>query len=155
MSVAATMWLTEFLPARIRWPVVLLLLPFLYAMFFTFPLGDDFGRAVLANGLFDWQGGLRDLGLNWMHWSGRYTHLFLVVFLGDAVMTRAGYGMVCLGVLSLYGIALHGIFRHIAAGARPQERLFLTLIAVLALASGHQAQSTQLVQHSRKMSYNL
>lgn len=120
-------------------PLVLLLVPFCYAMFFTFPLGDDFVRALLAEGLFDWRGGLQDLGLHWMRWSGRYTHHFLVVFLGDAVMTRAGYGTVCLGVFSLYGIALFGIFRHLAAGARPQELAFLTLASLLALAAGHDA----------------
>jgi hypothetical protein len=120
-------------------PLVLLLVPYCYAMFFTFPLGDDFVRALLADGLFDWRGALSDLGLHWMRWSGRYTHHFLVVFLGDAVMTRAGYGAVCLGVFSLYGIALFGIFRHVAAGARPQELAFLTLASLLALAAGHDA----------------
>ena len=119
----------------------LLLLPFLYAMFFTFPLGDDFARALKAQGLFDWIGGLKDLAWHWLHWSGRYTHHFLVVFLGDAVMTRAGYGAVCLGVLSLYGIALYGIYREIAAGARPQECLFLTLASLAALVAGHAALS--------------
>ena len=117
----------------------LLLLPFVYAMFFAFPFGDDFGRALLANGLFDLYGGLKDLGRQWMLWSGRYTHHFLVVFLGDAVMTRTGYGAVCLGAFSLYGVALFGIFSQIAAGARLQDRLFLTLVSLAALAAGHSA----------------
>ncbi len=124
---------------RCSLPVALLLLPFLYAMFFTFPFGDDFGRALLANGLFDWAGGLRDAGRNWLLWSGRYTHHFLVVFLGDAVLTRAGYGAVCLGVFALYGVALFGIFRHVADGARTPELAFLTLLSLLALAAGHPA----------------
>jgi len=116
-----------------------LLLPFAYAMFFAFPLADDFGRAVLAHGLFDWVGGLHDLVWHWLHWSGRYTHHFLAVFLGDAVLTRAGYGAVCLGVFSLHGVALYGIFSQLAAGARRQERAFLTLASLAALAAGHEA----------------
>ena len=117
----------------------LLLLPFVYAMFFAFPFADDFGRALLADGLFDWRGGLQDAGRHWLLWSGRYTHHFLVVFLGDAVMTRAGYGAVCLGVFSLYGVALFGIFSQVAAAARLQDRLFFTLASLAALASGHPA----------------
>ncbi|HTP61926.1 MAG TPA: hypothetical protein VMJ14_07575 [Burkholderiales bacterium] len=117
----------------------MLLLPFAYAMFFAFPFADDFGRALLANGLFDWRGGLQDVGRHWLLWSGRYTHHFLVVFLGDAVMTRTGYGAVCLGVFSLYGFALFGIFSQIAAGARLQERVFFTLVSLVALAAGHSA----------------
>lgn len=119
--------------------LLLLLSPFIYAMFFTFPLGDDFGRALSANGLFDWYGGFHDLGLKWMRWSGRYTHHFLVIFLGDAVMSRAGYGLVCSSILSLYGIALFGIFRHIASTMRLQEHLFLALAGVVTIVTGHPA----------------
>jgi hypothetical protein len=124
---------------RYSLPLFLLLAPFPYAMFFTFPFGDDFVRAVVAHGLFDWVGGLMDVGLHWLRWSGRYTHHFLVVFLGDAVLSRAGYGAVCLGVFALYGIALFAMFRRIAAGARPQELAFFTLASLLALAAGHQS----------------
>lgn len=116
-----------------------LLLPFAYAAFFTFPLGDDFARAVLAHGLFDWVGGLHDAVWNWRHWGGRYTHHFLAVFLGDAVLTRAGYGALCLAVLALYGVAVFGITSEIAAGARPRERLELALAALAALCAGHRA----------------
>ena len=131
------------MPTRIGYgPSLLLgalLLPFAYATFFTFPIGDDFARAVLAHGLFDWIGGLHDMAWNWRNWSGRYTHHFLAVFLGDAVLTRAGYGALCLAVLALYGAAVYGIASEIAAGARRGDRLGLALAALAALCAGHRA----------------
>ena len=116
-----------------------LLAPFAYAAYFAFPFGDDFARSFLAHGLFDAIGGLHDMVWNWRHWSGRYTHHFLTVFLGDAVLTRAGYGTLCLSVMALYGVALHGIAGALVPQSRPADRLFIALAGLAALACGHEA----------------
>nr|GBO97007.1 hypothetical protein RVX_2046 [Nitratidesulfovibrio sp. HK-II] len=117
----------------------IVLFPFLYAMAFTFPLGDDFPRALLANGLFDLRGAVLDSARSWFFWSGRYTHHFLVVFLGDAALNRPAYTAVLLVVFLSYGGALYGILSSIARDLPPSLRLLFALAGLVALACGHRA----------------
>ena len=117
--------------------LLLLLLPFAYAAFFTFPGGDDYARALLAGHLFDLYGGIKEMLRAWMKWSGRYTHHFLVVFLGDAATSRAGYAIACLGNMALHYVALTGICREIAAPAPRRTAATLALFLLFSLAATH------------------
>lgn len=98
---------------------LLAIAPFLYALFFCFPAGDDFDEATRAMSLFDLPGGIYEIGREWLTWSGRYAYHFLAVFLGKAVESRTLCGVVCAMPLSTYGLACvllcrsaHGNWRH-------------------------------------------
>lgn len=122
---------------RISWKysalVLLLLAPFVYAFFYTFPAEDDYCRANSALYLFDVWTGLTSIVSAWLRSSGRYVHHFLVVFLGDAVSWRAGYAGVCLGVLGVYAAALGGIWRRVGGAATRETSWFLALAGVATL----------------------
>ena len=112
------------------------LLPFVYALGFLFPRGDDFDEVTRAMFLFDLPGGLYEVGREWITWSGRYTYHFLAVFLGKAGELRWVYGLVCGGVMALYGVAFSGLARQ--AGARAGDAALLGGFAILALCACHQ-----------------
>lgn len=112
------------------------LAPFAYALGFLFPRGDDFDEVTRAMFLFDLPGGLYEVGREWLTWSGRYTYHFLAVFLGKAGELRWVYGLVCGGVMALYGVAFSGLARQ--AGARAGDAALLGALAVLALCACHQ-----------------
>lgn len=124
---------------RYSLPLIFLIAPFIYSMFYTFPLGDDFGRALEARWIFDWYRGFHHMGLQWLHWCGRFTHTFFVVFLGDAALSRAGYGIVCTSIISLYAIALHGIYRHVTASRDNASALFFSLFGIASILAWHTA----------------
>lgn len=112
------------------------LAPFVYALGFCFPRGDDFDEVTRAMFLFDLPGGLYEIGREWLTWSGRYTYHFLAVFLGKAGELRWAYGLICGGVMALYGVAFAGLARQ--AGARAGDAALLGGLAVLALCACHQ-----------------
>ena len=115
----------------------LFLLPFLYASFFTFPNGDDFARAVKARYLFDILGGFEEMGRAWWKWSGRYTHHFLIVFLGDTATSSWTYGLVCIGNMLLHLVSLAGICRELAGPCKKSTPLFMGLFLLLGLMCSH------------------
>lgn len=117
-------------------PLCCALLPFVYALGFCFPRGDDFDEVTRAMFLFDLPGGLYEIGREWLTWSGRYTYHFLAVFLGKAGELRWAYGLICGGVIALYGAAFSGLARQ--AGARAGDAALLGGLAVLALCACHQ-----------------
>ena len=82
-----------------------LLAPFIFAYGFIFPQGDDFDEATRAVCLFDFIGGLYEVGREWFSWSGRYTYHFMAVFFGKAAESRFWSGAVCFGVLCSYAFA--------------------------------------------------
>ena len=88
----------------------ILLIPFVLSMGFIFPAGDDFARCNMASRLFDVTGGLHEMGSAWWKWSGRYTHHFLVVFLGRVVLSREACALTAAGMALLHLIPLYGIF---------------------------------------------
>lgn len=118
---------------------LILLIPFVYAMGFTFPLGDDFARSNEARHIFDFYGGLHEMGRAWWKWSGRYTHHFLVLFLGDLVVTRETYALACAGLGLLYFTSLYGIFSTLQGKGKGRESVFLALFCVFGIYSGHQS----------------
>ncbi|MBD5625949.1 MAG: hypothetical protein HDQ90_00285 [Desulfovibrio sp.] len=109
------------------------LAPFVWALGFCFPRGDDFDEVTRAMFLFDLPGGLYEVGREWLTWSGRYTYHFLAVFLGKAGELRAVSGLVCGAVLALHGAAFYGFAR--AAGVWRRDAAPLALLAVLALCA--------------------
>lgn len=119
--------------------IVVLLLPFFYSMTMLFPDADDLLRAVLANGLFDVPGGLAEMHRAWMEHSGRFTHHFLVVFLGDAAMSRTAYSVVCMGGLGITAAALYSIFSTLSSPGSKTIPLFLTLFCLLTIQCAHTA----------------
>lgn len=111
----------------------LLLIPFCWAAFYTFPFGDDFSRAIKARHLFDFAGGIKEMFRAWWTWSGRFFHHFLIIFLGDAVTTRAGYAMLCLGHMLLYFISLLGIITTLSPGQKRTDQIFLAFFLFASL----------------------
>ncbi|MDE7371171.1 MAG: hypothetical protein K2N07_05430, partial [Desulfovibrio sp.] len=109
------------------------LAPFVWALGFCFPRGDDFDEVTRAMFLFDLPGGLYEVGREWLTWSGRYTYHFLAVFLGKAGELRLAAGLVCGAVLALHGAAFYGFAR--AAGVCRRDAAPLALLAVLALCA--------------------
>ncbi|RXF77237.1 hypothetical protein EKK70_07850 [Desulfovibrio sp. DS-1] len=124
---------------RIRWqhsiPLILLLVPFFWAMGFTFPVGDDFARSNEARFWFDIPQALESMGRSWWTWSGRYTHHFLVIFLGKSAESRFGYTLVCIAICLLYWGALWNIFSELSHNKRKAEAFFIASVCMLALYS--------------------
>jgi hypothetical protein len=119
--------------------LLIIIVPFGYAAFFCMPMADDFARANAAQGLFDWISGLKEVRDYWLNWSGRYLHHFMVIFLGYAVKTSFGYASVCLGVISIYLLALHGIFLQLCGAYRLKTVIFLAISGLATLLAAHQA----------------
>ncbi|MBD5418051.1 MAG: hypothetical protein HDR50_10480 [Desulfovibrio sp.] len=109
------------------------LAPFVWALGFCFPRGDDFDEVTRAMFLFDLPGGLYEVGREWLTWSGRYTYHFLAVFLGKAGELRFAAGLMCGAVLALHGAAFYGFAR--AAGVARRDAAPLALLAVLTLCA--------------------
>ena len=117
----------------------ILLLPFFYAMLFTFPEGDDWPRAALALHLFDYNTALGDMLHAWRTWSGRYIHHFFVVFFGDAALHPTLYATICTTVLLVYGVGFWGIFRTVSASNNILRPILLASLCLLGLCCGYQA----------------
>ncbi|SFL47243.1 hypothetical protein SAMN05421830_102328 [Desulfomicrobium norvegicum] len=117
--------------------LVVLIIPFYIAMGFTFPLGDDFTRANAARGIFDIGKAVEEMFHAWTSWSGRYTHHFLVVFLGKAAESRVGYTLVCATGVSVYWISFYGIFFELFGRKRRGDSFIIASICMLAFLSGH------------------
>ena len=115
----------------------ILLIPFVLSMGFIFPAGDDFARCNMASRLFDVTGGLHEMGSAWWKWSGRYTHHFLVVFLGRVVLSREACALTAAGMALLHLVPLYGIFSTLQGGRR-RESVFLALFCLLAIYCGYQ-----------------
>ncbi|EPR40840.1 hypothetical protein dsx2_3280 [Desulfovibrio sp. X2] len=130
---------------RINWKysflAAILLLPFFYSMWFTFPAGDDFMCANLARYPFDLYTSIQRMGWEWWTWSGRYTYHFLSIFVGDAATTRSGYALVCTGVALVYFTALLGIFRELCEGRHVGNAVFFALVCLLTVFAGHRTLS--------------
>jgi len=117
--------------------IIIALLPFAYACGFLFPRGDDFDEVTRAMFPFDLPGGLYEVAREWLTWSGRFTYHFLAVFLGKAGALRPLYGLVCAGVMSLYGLGVFGLARE--AGATRRNALFCGLTGTLVVLCCHQS----------------
>lgn len=125
----------EKLPVR-TWHIILLLLllvPFFVAAWYTFPLGDDFSRSNKAGYLFDVWGGIKEMLRAFDRWSGRYTHHFIIVFLGKAAAYRFTYGLLVTVFMALHPVALYGIFKNLAPSQSTREHIFLTLFTFASL----------------------
>jgi hypothetical protein len=118
---------------------LLLCIPFFYCMFSLFPLADDFGRARTARYLFDFYEAQREIISAWKSWSGRFTHHFVVVFWGDAVLHRFSYGLLCSAVVALYGVSVFGILNRVCQGVQKVSCLFLAVSSVLLIFCAYQA----------------
>lgn len=108
-----------------------LLLPFIYALGFCFPRGDDFDEACRAMFIFDLPGGIYEIAREWLTWSGRYTYHFLAVFLGKAAHIRAANGFVCGLVMALYFLSLYGLAR--LENCDRAKAAFFAVFALLAI----------------------
>lgn len=120
-------------------PLLLLLAPFFIAMAYTFPSGDDFSRANEARTWFDIGQALESMGKSWWTWSGRYTHHFLVIFLGKSAESRFGYMAVCVFVSLLYWVSLWGIFKGVTKGGEKAQAFFISSVCMLTLYSCYPA----------------
>jgi len=119
--------------------LLIIILPFVYAAFFCVPLGDDFARSNIAQGLFDWGNGIIEVRGKWSTWSGRYFHHFIVIFLGDSIKSSLGYAVVCLGVLAITLVSLYGIFSQLCGTHRQGTVVFLATGGLVTLLTAHQA----------------
>lgn len=117
---------------------VLLLLPYLVSMFLVFPIADDIGRANQALCMFDISSAIEEVHRAYMSWSGRFTHHFLVIFLGDAATRRLYYGSVLVVVALVYWISLFGIFNELQDKRERLSSFLLATVCVLAFLSMHQ-----------------
>ncbi len=108
-----------------------LLLPFIYALGFCFPRGDDFDEACRAMFIFDLPGGIYEIAREWLTWSGRYTYHFLAVFLGKAAHIRAANGLLCALVMFLYFLSLYGLAR--LENCDRAKALFFAIFALFAI----------------------
>lgn len=107
------------------------LLPFLYALGFCFPRGDDFDEACRAMFIFDLPGGIYEIVREWLTWSGRYTYHFLAVFLGKAAHIRFMNGLVCGLVMALYFLSLYGLAR--LKNCTKGKAVFFAIFSLLAI----------------------
>lgn len=112
------------------------LLPFGWALGFLYPRGDDFDYATRAMFFLDLPGGLYEAGKEWLFWSGRYTHHFLVVFLGKGGVSPALSALVCASVMALHALAGYLLARALG-GSRPWAALW-GLFALFCLLACHQ-----------------
>lgn len=119
--------------------LVVLIIPFYIAMGFTFPLGDDFARANYARGIFDIGKAVEEMVHAWTSWSGRYTHHFLIIFLGKAAESRLGYTLVCAAGVSVYWLSFYGIFHELFGRKRRGDSFLIASVCTLAFLSGHPA----------------
>jgi glycerol uptake facilitator-like aquaporin len=119
--------------------LVLCLIPFAYVAGFAYPAGDDFQRAIKARYLFDLYEGLHEMLRAWWTGSGRFTHHFLIVFLGDLAESRAGYAAACLGGILLFGTGLAGLFSTLAREDTVSNGIVPALIGLFAVYGGFQA----------------
>lgn len=120
------------------WPFFLLLLaPFIYALGFCFPRGDDFDEATRAMFLFDLPGGLYEIGREWLNWSGRYTYHFLAVFLGKLPHLRNLAAIFGLGLFTLYFYASYAIGA--ASGLRPRHACLFGLVVLFVILCSWQS----------------
>lgn len=122
--------------------LVVLIVPFYIAMGFTFPLGDDFARANYSRGIFDIGKAVEEMVHAWTSWSGRYTHHFLIIFLGKAAESRLGYTLVCAAGVSLYWFSFYGIFHELLGRKRPGDSFLIASVCTLAFLCGHPALNT-------------
>lgn len=119
--------------------LVVLILPFYIAMGYTFPLGDDFARANYARGIFDIGKAVEEMVHAWTSWSGRYTHHFLIIFLGKAAESRMGYALVCATGVSVYWFSFYGIFFELLGRKRRSDSFLIASVCMLAFLCGHPA----------------
>ena len=112
------------------------LLPFCWALGFLYPRGDDFDYATRAMFFLDLPGGLYEAGKEWLFWSGRYTHHFLVVFLGKGGVCPALAAVVCASVMALHALAGYVLARALG-GSRPWSALW-GLFSLFCLLACHQ-----------------
>ena len=119
--------------------LIVCLIPFAYVAGFAFPAGYDFDRALHARYLFDLPAALHEMLHAWWGWSGRFTHQFLVVFLGNLAESRAGYAAACIGGMLVFGTGLAGLFTELAHEDTPGNRLVPPLIGLFAVYGGFQA----------------
>ena len=130
---AGRAWLALVWPGLVWSGLVCALLPFAWTLGFCFPRGDDFDEVTRSMFLFDLPGGLYEVGREWLTWSGRYTYLFLAVFLGKTGEMRVAAGLVCAASLALHGLAIYGVARE--AGVPRRHAAPLGALAVLALCA--------------------
>ena len=119
--------------------LVVLIIPYYIAMGFTFPLGDDFARANYARGIFDIGKAVEEMAHAWTSWSGRYTHHFLIIFLGKAAESRLGYTLVCATGVSVYWLSFYGIFFELLGRKRRGDSFLIASACTLAFLCGHPA----------------
>ncbi len=119
--------------------LVALIVPFYIAMGYTFPLGDDFARANYARGIFDIGKAVEEMAHAWTSWSGRYTHHFLIIFLGKAAESRMGYTLVCATGVSVYWLSFYGIFFELLGRKHRKDSFLIASVCTLAFLCGHPA----------------
>ena len=114
-----------------------LLLPFLYAAFFTFPEGDDFKAALDASCHFDIIGAIDHMFSAWWKWSGRYTFSFLWIFFGDIAESRTAYTISILFSFFLAWISIFGIIREIGRQDAAGQPVFIATFWLFAVLCTH------------------
>lgn len=115
--------------------VIILLFPFIYTLLHVVPEADDFCRAAKAQGMFDFVCGFQEALKYWLEYGGRYTHHFLVYFLGDVVMCPWGAPIICITVMFIYWIGYFGIFSTISIRGTSGESFFFATLALLTLCA--------------------
>jgi hypothetical protein len=113
--------------------IAVLLVPFMYTAFFAFPEGDDFSYALRAKFFFDVPNALHAMVSSWWKWSGRYTHHFVAVFLGDFVEYRATYTGLILFCHALAWLSLLGIARELGRRQGSGQAVFMATFLLFAV----------------------
>lgn len=116
--------------------LVVPLLPMLVAAFATFPLGDDFSRSNDAHFLFDLPKAVEFVVFEWIHWSGRYSHTFSIIFFADSVRWPWVHGLLILSFIGVFFVAARGIF--LCLVNEPVASWWLALLATLGLFAAHE-----------------
>ncbi len=117
--------------------VALILIPFVYAAFFTFPEGDDFHGALRARHLFDLIGGVDRMFSAWWKWSGRYFYHFTWVFLGDIAHYRTLYSCYILFIFGLFWLSVFGIAKELGRDKAPGQAAFFATLWLAATLCTH------------------
>lgn len=117
--------------------VSLLLLPFLYSAFFTFPEGDDFSTAIRANFFLDIFSGIDSMFSAWWKWSGRYSYHFFSTFFGYACHSRILYSGCLFLVFGVAWISVFGIARELGRKDSRGQAVFMASFWLFVLLCTH------------------
>ncbi|MFK4764149.1 hypothetical protein ACI3L3_05135 [Desulfobaculum sp. SPO524] len=118
---------------------MLIIFPFIFSAYFSFPYWDDFERAHQARYIFDIYKAIERMGWSWWVWSGRFTHHFFVTFFAKGVLTSVGYFSITMGVLLIYFVSFFGILNELSCRKDKLLSLLGSILCLSALLTSHMA----------------